>query len=174
MIGPLREFCSAYSGSKSLARKNERTFEFLSRTSDRYSTGEVKTEDTLRRTAQVESEALTKVTEENSRTEQSSIMDESSHLELGQQGLQGEIINEIDPSLIRRRRSPRRVVQTHLTEKIEPSFTDDDDSFNENNDDTSSSASDAFGVSGNWGQGSDESDKEYDSEFFIDRFHKSS
>ena len=173
VVGPLREFCSAYSGSKSLARKNERAFEFLSQTSNRYNTGEIKTENIVRRTTHFESEALTKVSEDYSKTEQSSIMAELSHIGSGQEEFRGEIINEIDSSLIKRR-SPRRFPQSRPAENIDPSYSDDANSFLEDNEDTSSSASDAFGVSGDWGQDSEDSEKEYDSEFFIDRFHKSS
>lgn len=167
---------AAMPGLKSLARKTERTFEFLSQTSDRYSTGEVKTDNKVQHAPKFEHEGSTKrfglQPEEFSKTGQSSTIEDSSDSRVGEE-LQKEKVNIIDSSSIRKR-GPHRSAPTLTVGDDDPSYSEDEESFIDDDDESSSSRSDAFGVSGDWGQHIDEPDKECDSEFFIDRFEKSS
>ena len=200
VIGPLRAFCSAHSGSpiiqdgkkkhmqkgnqsfvgnltmpglRLLARKNERTFKFLSQTSNRYSTGDVISQDIVQHAPQGQHEQSTKDSEDYSKTEQISTMENSSERGAGQQS-QEEIENKTDSSSIRKR-SSHRGTPIHYAGNDDPPYSEDEESFIDNDDASSSSTSNAFGVSGDWGQQSEDSDKEEDdSEFFIDRFQKSS
>ena len=195
VIGTLHTFCSAYSGSaaiqeertnqiqrgsklvfgnsvipglKILARKTEKTFEFLSETSNRYGTGEVSTDNT----SQNEDEASTKDSEDNSKMEHSSTIEESSEKRVHPKS-QKDTENKIDSSSPRKR-DRRRVTLTRVVESYDRLQSEDEESFIDENDESSSSTSDAFGVSGDWGQESEDSDEEFNSEFVVDRFQKSS
>ena len=167
---------AAMPGLKSLARKTERTFDFLSQTSDRYSTGEVKTDNMVQHAPKSKHEGSTNSSrlqpEEFSKTGQSSTIEDSSDSRVGEE-LRKEKVNLIDSSSIRKRGS-HRIAPTLTVENDDPSYSEDENSFIDDGDELSSSRSDAFGVSGDWGQHSDEPDKECDSEFFINRFEKSS
>ncbi len=195
VIGSLYSFCSAYSGSaviqgvrtnqiqrggklglgnaaipglKILARKTEKTFEFLSETSNRYGTGEVSTDNT----SQHEDEASTKDSEDNSKMDHLSTIEESSEKRVHPKS-QKDTENKIDSSSPRKR-DRRRVTLTRVVETYDRLQSEDEESFIDENDESSSSTSDAFGVSGDWGQESEDSDEEFDSEFVVDRFQKSS
>jgi len=179
IIGTLRTFCCVHSGSisiqgesiiqiqkgkkllygkiampgiRSLARKIERTFELLSQTSNRYSTGEIKTDNTVHHTPQHEHKG--------------------SEIEISGE-LQKEIENKIDSSADRKRDFDRSTL-IPIVGNYDRSESEDEESFIDNDDESSSCRSDEFGVSGDWGQHIDGSEKEYDSEFFVDRFEKSS
>lgn len=202
VIGALRTFCCVHSGStvmqgqritemekysqfffaktampglRSLARKTERTFEFLSQTSNRYNTGEIKTDRTMQHASQrgqdVTTEGFKFHEEEPSRTEQSPVTEELSDKEVSRE-LEKEKINTIDPSSIRNRGARHSNLNVTVGDD-HPSFSEGEESFNDYSDDSSSSRSGAFGVSGDWGQQIDSSEREYDSEFSIDQFQKS-
>ncbi len=188
VIGTLHRFCSAHSqiqggdkpsvgnsampGLKILARKNERTFEFLSETSNRYGTGDVCTVDGAHDASERDNQTSTKDSEHTPSVGHLPTMEESLEMGVGQES-QNEIETKTD-LLLGKRRS-RRNSSSRSTGSHDPSKSEDDESFViDDSDGSLSSASDAFGVSGDWGQESKDSDEELDSEFFVDTFQKSS
>mmetsp|Transcript_22899 Transcript_22899/g.48024 ORF Transcript_22899/g.48024 Transcript_22899/m.48024 type:complete len:703 (-) Transcript_22899:27-2135(-) len=161
VVGTLRVFCSVHSEStNALVRKVERTFAFLSQTSNRYNTGEIKTDNIVRDAPQGDQEGKDKILQ----SEHSTSAEESSEKELRAE-LQETMGIMLDSSLIRKRKSDRDFrplpVEDYAINGLE-----DQDSFINDDDESSSSGSDAFGVSGDWGQGDGNANEEYDSKLY--------
>ena len=164
----------AVPGLRSLWRKNETTFEFLSQTSNRYSLGEIKTDCTVQQSIYQEPDSSIKAfsfrPEESLKIERSEVMKDL--IDCHSSGeLQKEIENTIDLTSIEKRNSCHRILT--LTDENCGSLYSDESSLGDE-DGSSLSGSDNFGVYGNWGQCDDGSDEEKDFEFLIDRYEKSS
>jgi hypothetical protein len=121
----------------SLSRKVERAFEFLSQTSSRYSTGDVKTK-CVQQEGSLQS------------SDHSTTGEESSERRVGEEILEAETVTGSFPA---GKSSPHRSTLTASMRDYELEDSDDEESFI---DDESSSRSEEFGVSGNWGQNTTE------------------
>lgn len=191
VIGKLRAFCYVYSESagsqkerkspvgknqqlffgkaampriNSLSRKVEGALEFLCQTSSRYNTGDVKTKCTLQDTYG-NTERVTKrlrfEPKESLLSDNSTTGDESSERMIGKNI---EEVETLEGSLPVGKSSHNRSTLSTSIGDYEPGDSENDES---SIDDESSSRSDAFGVSGNWGQ--DTSEEESDSILLVDR-----
>jgi hypothetical protein len=120
----------------SLSRKVERAFDFLSQTSSRYSTEDVKTKFVLQ--------------EGFLQSDHSTTGEESSERRAGGEIQEAEAVTG---SFLAGKSSPRHSTLATSIRDYELEDSDDEDSFT---DDESSSRSDEFGVSGNWGQNTTE------------------
>jgi len=168
VIGTLRLFCSTHpEATKSLGRKVERIFDFISQTSNRYSTGEIRTENTASDAMQARSEEKAELLQ----CVHSTVAGESS--EKGVNAEQGQAVGGIlDSSLIRKRKHTRD--DPHLSSKgYGHDELEDEESCFEDVDESSSSRSDEFGVSGDWGQDDTYGEEEYNSKFCVDWVKKS-
>jgi len=191
VIGKLRAFCYVYSESagsqeerkspvgknqqlffgkaampriNSLSRKVEGALEFLCQTSSRYNTGDVKTKYTLQDTYG-NTERVTKrlrfEPKESLLSDNSTTGDESSERMISKNI---EEVETLEGSLPVGKSSHNRSTLSTSIGDYEPGDSENDES---SIDDESSSRSDAFGVSGNWGQ--DTSEEENDSILLVDR-----
>ena len=168
---------AAMPGVNSLTRKVERAFDFLSQTSNRYNIGDIKTDNIVQKATKGEPKGIVAGLrvgpEEFLHSEHSTTAEESSD-----KGISGEMQQETETtmnssSLISKRDSNRDTRSLSIGD-YELEDSEDEESFIDN-ESSSSSRSDAFGVSGDWGQDDDDSEeREYDSEFVVNRFEKSS
>jgi len=146
----------------SLSRKVEGAFEFLCQTSSRYNTGDIKTKCTLQDTY---TERVTKRSgfepEESLLSNNSTTGDESSEKIIGSEIQEVETLEGSLPV--------GKNVHSHSTLSMSIGDYETEDSENDeiSIDDESSSRSDAFGVSGNWGQ--DTSEEEIESILLVNR-----
>eukprot|EP00535_Pseudo-nitzschia_heimii_P013010 CAMPEP_0197200412 /NCGR_PEP_ID=MMETSP1423-20130617/34378_1 /TAXON_ID=476441 /ORGANISM="Pseudo-nitzschia heimii, Strain UNC1101" /LENGTH=404 /DNA_ID=CAMNT_0042654291 /DNA_START=3025 /DNA_END=4239 /DNA_ORIENTATION=+ len=161
-------------GLRSLGRKNERTFDFFSQTSNRYNLGELKTDCTVQQSIHQDPvcslEGSSFRPEELSKTEQSTVITDSVDWYLNGQ-VRKKTENAKNPISIEKR-SPDHS-SLNVTDGNCGSLYSEE-SILDNEDGSSFSGSDGFGVYGNWGQDDDGSNKEQDFEFLIDRYEKSS
>jgi len=189
VIGKLRAFCYAYSESaesqgerktsvdkkqqlffgktamprvNSLSRKVEGALEFLCQTSSRYNTGNIKTKCTQQDTY---TERVTKRSrfepEESLLSDNSTTGDESSEKIIG---TEIQEVETLEGSLPVGKSSHNH---STLSMSIGDYETEDSENDEISIDDESSSRSDAFGVSGNWGQ--DTSEEEIESILLVNR-----